>query len=136
MTIGQRIKTLRERVKLTQDKFAELCEATKGAVSQWEKNTTTPKTQNLIMLRDALLKKMKIRVSIDWILFGDAPYTTTDASVSAHLIANPISTYHPRAAVQRACDLTERLSDEGLAEAITYLEFLAVKHPVNKAKLA
>lgn len=137
MSIGLRLKILRNRVELTQDKFAELCGATKGAVSQWEKNTTTPKTQNLVLLRDALLEQKQVRVSIDWLLFGDAPYSTAAAStMAASLVANPIAAYHPRQQVQRTCDLAERIDDNGLAKAIGYLECLATEYPHVKAKRA
>lgn len=43
MTIGQRIKKLRERNGLTQQQFAEILGVTDGAVSSWEKDAYNPR---------------------------------------------------------------------------------------------
>ena len=50
--IGDRIRSERERLGLTQPEFAELVGVSKGAISQWETNITTPKGKNLVRLSE------------------------------------------------------------------------------------
>ena len=49
-TIGERIRQLRESNKLTSEQFGKIAEVSKGAVSQWENNTTEPKAKALMYL--------------------------------------------------------------------------------------
>lgn len=42
MSLGKKIKESREFAQLTQDQAAEALGITKGAISQWEQNKTTP----------------------------------------------------------------------------------------------
>lgn len=65
MSIGARIRQLRERNGLSGEKFGELCGVTKGMVSQWESDTSTPPTERLIELRKHFL------FSLDWLINGD-----------------------------------------------------------------
>lgn len=65
MSIGARIRQLREQNKLSGEKFGELCGVTKGMVSQWESDTSTPSTDRLIELRKHLV------FSMDWLISGD-----------------------------------------------------------------
>lgn len=64
MTLGARIRQLREHFGLTQDEFGELCEVGKSAVSQWESNSTLPEVASLLMLR------ARRAFSLDWLLTG------------------------------------------------------------------
>jgi len=64
MTIGARLKELRERNNLSGDKFGELCGVSKGMVSQWENNLVTPPADRLLLLQKTL------EFSIDWIYTG------------------------------------------------------------------
>lgn len=66
MTIGDRIRELRERNNLSGERFAELCDVTKGAVSQWESNSSMPGIDRLLKLKE------KLDFSIDYILTGEA----------------------------------------------------------------
>jgi len=65
MSIGARIRQLREQNKLSGERFGELCGVTKGMVSHWESDTSTPPTDRLIELRKHLI------FSMDWLINGD-----------------------------------------------------------------
>ena len=67
MSIGARIRQLRQSNGLTQEKFGELCEVTKGMVSQWESDSTIPPTDRLLKLRQHLV------FSIDELLLDNNP---------------------------------------------------------------
>jgi transcriptional regulator with XRE-family HTH domain len=64
MTIGARIKKLRERNELSGERFGELCGVSKGMVSQWENNIVTPPADRLLLLQKYF------EFSIDWIYTG------------------------------------------------------------------
>jgi transcriptional regulator with XRE-family HTH domain len=64
-SIGRRIKQLRKDANLNQDRFGELCEVTKGAVSSWENGTYLPELEKLLQIRKV------IPFSLDYILAGD-----------------------------------------------------------------
>lgn len=65
MSIGARIRQLREQNGLSGEKFGEICGVTKGMVSQWESDTSTPPTDRLVELRKRLV------FSMDWLINGD-----------------------------------------------------------------
>lgn len=77
MTIGARLRQLRISWGLTQDKLGELCDVSKGMVSQWELNIVTPPTDRLIELRK------HHNFSYDWLLNGETVYSTTDPKIIA-----------------------------------------------------
>lgn len=126
MTIGERIKQLRKRAELTQDKFAELCDATKGAVSQWEHDTTKPTLHNILLLRQKLRSDLKVEVSLDWLLCGEMAYSVQQRP----------ATYDVRTTAQRVHELADQLNDSGLIKAEGFLECLAAEYPAIKAKRA
>lgn len=64
MSIGKRIRQLRGAHKLNQDKLAEICGATKSAVSQWESDATRPTLANIIALQ------ARLGFSMDWLISG------------------------------------------------------------------
>lgn len=128
MTIGMRIKELRKRAELTQDKFAELCDATKGAVSQWESNTTKPSLQNIMLLREQLRAKKNVTTSIDWILYGDGDQKQTKATPTNEL-RQERANYYPRNLVQQVCELAEQINDDGLRELIGFARCLTGSQP-------
>lgn len=71
MSIGTRIRELRERHQLSGEKFGELCGGlSKGAISQWENGTVTPPIDRLIEL------KKTIEFSIDWLYTGETDIAT------------------------------------------------------------
>lgn len=64
-SIGERIKDLRKRHQLSGSEFGELCDVSKGLVSQWEGNQGLPSTERLLILQK------KLKFSLDWLLCGD-----------------------------------------------------------------
>lgn len=70
MTLGQRIKTARERLrpKMTQPALAAVLGVTYQAVSEWERGDAKPEVDKIPMLR------FKLRVTYAWLHTGqDAP---------------------------------------------------------------
>lgn len=65
MSIGARVRQLRKKNKLSQEKLGELCGVTKGMVSQWESGTSTPPIDRLIEL------SKHVYFSFDWMLKGE-----------------------------------------------------------------
>jgi transcriptional regulator with XRE-family HTH domain len=65
MSIGARIRQLRESHRLSGEKFGELCGGiSKGAISQWENDDVTPPIDRLLELQKT------IEFSIDWVYTG------------------------------------------------------------------
>ena len=66
MTIGNKIKNLRNLCQLTQEELADRCELTKGYISQLENDLTSPsistlkkkKNHKLFLLKRTILKKL------------------------------------------------------------------------------
>lgn len=56
LTTGQKIRLARLELKLSQEKFGERVGVTRSAVSQWEKDETTPTGPNLVEIARALKK--------------------------------------------------------------------------------
>ena len=54
MTIGIRIRTLRKQLNYSQEYVAERLDVTRQAVSKWEKDLTSPDTDNIIQLAKLL----------------------------------------------------------------------------------
>lgn len=127
-TIGQRIKRIREDNKLNQDRFGELCGVSKGAVSQWEKDQTTPELSKLIQIRQ------RLTFSFDYLLTGTPDYTATQ--VPAQFAVKEPQPHHARPLVQRVCEIAETIDDAGLRNLIDIAECLARNHPLAKAKAA
>lgn len=69
MSLGARIRQLRQHFKYSQETFGELCGGvTKGTVSQWESDISNPPIERL--------KEFKRRghdFSFDWLLDGSIP---------------------------------------------------------------
>lgn len=76
MTIGARVRQLRQQHKLSQEKFGELCGVTKGMVSQWESDIVTPPIDRLVELN------RQLDFSFDWILKGKI---SVGAEIERHL---------------------------------------------------
>lgn len=64
MSIGERIRQIRESHKLSGEAFGDLCGVSKGMVSQWENNIVTPPMDRLLLLRE------KFDFSFDWLVDG------------------------------------------------------------------
>jgi len=64
MSIGERIKLSRSRLKMTQQQLGDKIGANKASVSQWENGVYTPDAKNLAELARAL------NVSVFWLMDG------------------------------------------------------------------
>lgn len=128
MTIGKRIRVLRQRNKLTQDQLGEMCDSTKGAVSQWESDTTMPAMRTLLLLNE------KLEFSLDWLLLGVPDYTIAPAPSLSINESNQITNNNNLVATLR--ELSEQINDDGLRELIGFARCLTGTHPVAKTKRA
>ncbi|MBU3908888.1 MAG: helix-turn-helix domain-containing protein [Gammaproteobacteria bacterium] len=128
MSIGKRIRVLRTRNKLTQDQLGEICDATKGAVSQWESDATIPATRNLLLLHE------KLDFSLDWLLLGLADYTIKQT----HSLFINEQTLEPidSGLLSTLYELAKLINDDGLRELIGFARCLTGTHPAAKAKRA
>ncbi len=66
-SIGERIKSQRKKLGLTQPQIKELADISSGTLSDIENGKALPATPSLIKLSKAL------KCSIDWILIGEPP---------------------------------------------------------------
>lgn len=107
MSIGARLRQLREANNLSGDEFGELMGVTKGMVSQWESDQgNPPTTERLLMLHK------HIKFSLDWLLLDQTVYTTSDPKLIAVCRAmEPQAEYVKDAAasaVLTTCELAAR----------------------------
>lgn len=65
--IGERIRTIRNRLNLSQLEFGRRAGVTKQAVSAWESDKRTPDRDSLTQLRD------RLAINPDWIITGQPP---------------------------------------------------------------
>lgn len=54
LSLGQRVKFLREQKKLSQNEFAKKCNVSPAAVCMWEKNDKSPTKNNLLQIARVL----------------------------------------------------------------------------------
>lgn len=66
-TIGERIKSLRENLNMTQDDLADACQTSRSTIARYEANAIEPKGKKAVALATAL------RVSTDVILGVEQP---------------------------------------------------------------
>lgn len=59
MTIGEKIKSLRKNISLSQEDFAERLHVSRSAVAKWESNNGVPDIGNLKMSDDYLHVRIK-----------------------------------------------------------------------------
>lgn len=81
MDIGTRFRQLRTHFKLSGEKVGAICGVTKGMVSQWESNISSPPTERLLALRE------KYPFSLDWLLTGDGEMISSGLYVTNPRIA-------------------------------------------------
>lgn len=79
-TIGERIKECRKALKLTQAQVARKLNVSYVAVSQWERDDTTPSGKNLYNLANAL------GCTTTWLLYGMENTETAQPSAQTPLI--------------------------------------------------
>lgn len=75
MTFGEKIQALRKQQNISQEEFAEKLEASRSAVSRWEKDQSMPELDKLIMISDMF------SVSLDYLL-RDKPLETDTEAIS------------------------------------------------------
>jgi transcriptional regulator with XRE-family HTH domain len=68
MSTGARLRQLRQKNELTQDEVGEICEVTKGMVSQWESDIVKPPIDRMLMLRN------KHHFKLDWLYCEEGNY--------------------------------------------------------------
>lgn len=111
MNIGTRIRQLRERNTLSQEKFGDLCGVSKASVSQWEIGIATPPTDRLIALRKHL------EFSFDWLIVGeiDSNFALTRPSIQKLIaVAQPLPDSAVAALTREGSVYAELISPEKL----------------------
>lgn len=79
MSIGTRLRQLRESNNLSGDQLGEIMGVTKGMVSQWESDMGNPPTTERL-----LLLHKRIHFSLDWLLLDEENvYSTSDPKIIA-----------------------------------------------------
>ncbi|CAM7934569.1 Repressor protein C2 [Atlantibacter hermannii] len=82
-TMGERIRARRKELKIRQAALGKMVGVSNAAISQWEREETEPKGENLLSLARAL------RCSPDYLLKGD----TSTSNVAFHAAHEPKGSY-------------------------------------------
>lgn len=85
MSIGEKIRTARKAVGISQEALAEKLEVSMQAVSTWERNENMPETKKLVVLAKEL------NVSLDYLLTEDADDWKMQLSHSGHVLDKAIA---------------------------------------------
>jgi transcriptional regulator with XRE-family HTH domain len=67
-TTGERLRQLRKQKNLTLEEIGEICDVSKGMVSQWENNIVTPPIERMILLRK------RYHFKLDWLYCEDGEF--------------------------------------------------------------
>lgn len=132
-SVGDRIKQAREFRKITSEGLAKkVGYKTQSGISNLE-NRSTGHGGNKIPL---IAKELD--VSIKWLMSGpDTEDMTNVAPYAESIVAEtPVSAYSSNTPTAAAYKLIDKLSDQGLIQAIQMLEVLAVMHPRQPADRA
>lgn len=114
MTIGARLRQLRNKNKLSQEDIGDICGVSKAMVSQWESDLVTPPTDRLISLHK------EVNFSADWLLFGADREEELNPPLRALLkVAESLPAY-----------AVEKLAKEGS----TYAELIKTSEDAPRAK--
>ena len=70
MTLGQRLKTYREKEGLTQEQLAEYLNVSRQAVTKWEHDTGMPDIENLVVI------SRRMGVTLDELVLGQTAETS------------------------------------------------------------
>lgn len=81
MSIGARFRQLRLHLNLSGEDVGTICGVSKGMVSQWESDKSTPTVERLLALRS------EHKFSIDWILTGEGTMITDGIYVAEPRVA-------------------------------------------------
>ncbi|MBD5101239.1 MAG: helix-turn-helix transcriptional regulator [Subdoligranulum sp.] len=77
MTLGQRLKTYREKEGLTQEQLAEYLNVSRQAVTKWEHDAGMPDIENLVAI------SRRMGVTLDELVLEQTASTATRANASA-----------------------------------------------------
>ncbi|TDB48058.1 helix-turn-helix domain-containing protein [Photorhabdus luminescens] len=111
MTIGERIYSRRRGLKLNQVQVAEKMGVSIAAVSLWEKNRTSPSSENLQKIAQVL------QCSVSWLLNGE---DSDDNQATTYTVGSCIS--------HRILKILDLLPDKEKAKIIEFAEELLSKH--------
>lgn len=87
MLIGDRIRQVREKKRLTQEQLGMVVGVTDSAVNQWERHKSLPKGSTLPKVADAL------GVTMAWLLQGDTPPTPHATNSVAAFLKRDLPVY-------------------------------------------
>jgi len=85
MSIGKRLRELREKIGLNQESIGEICEVSKSMVSQWENDIVTPPIERMLLLHS------KYPFDLNWLYISGAEYRPKVAVL--HHIAEQLPDY-------------------------------------------
>lgn len=77
MTFGEKLLSLRQRARMSQDALAEKLNVSRQAVSKWERDEAMPETENVIRIAQIFT------VSTDYLLLNDPQPTQQQAAPQA-----------------------------------------------------
>lgn len=111
MSTGERLRQLRKKNGLTGEQLAEYMGVSKSMVSQWENDEGVPSTERLLLLRQHII------FSVDWLLFEEPVYSTSDPKLISIMHAlEPRAEYVKDAAVKAVltnCELADQAKENG-----------------------
>lgn len=106
MTLGERIKSLRDKNGWTQTYFGEKLNLTKASISGYENDTRSPDKETLIKIANLF------NVSTDYLLGNKTeekePYSKKQQTLAAHI--------------------DDDISEEQMEDILEYIEFIKQKH--------
>lgn len=124
MAIKDLIRAGRERLKMTEQRFANAARVSRAAVQQWESGATAPSRKHQQAVADL------IGVTVGELAAGQSEkYPET---MPGRKTGEPLSAYNVNR-TDEARRLFESLSEDGQREAINYLRFLAQQYPVEQS---
>lgn len=125
MAIKDLIRAGRERLQMTEQRFADAAGVSRSAVQQWERGTTAPKRRHQQRVADL------IGVTVGELMSGESPKypTTATPGETAQQAAAPYTVSMP----EEARHLMEKLNPEGQRQALAYMRFLTQTYPVEQS---
>jgi len=126
MSIAKRIKQLRTELQLTQHDFGRDAGVSKQAVSQWERDLTTPERNALLSLRK------KHHINARWIIYGEPPQRLSIATQ----INEPAAAYQTDSLTDEQKTLIKLFSSLTQTQKTELLQSLKDKKQANDDLLA
>lgn len=123
MSIGNLIRAGRDRLGMTEQRFADALGISRGAVQHWEKNKTAPSRK-----RQNSVAKL-IGVSVGELMAGIA--NSYPEAAPRNLVVNDGKGSYDADPFTEARELLSQMNLTGRAEAMEYLRYLAKRHPAG-----